>query len=310
MTKFKVQSSSLWVVRDGAREYESDLMQTLRQLLTGGPVLSAYGQQRSGTGCNPRIVMALLIIAGSLAYHWLGTTKYQNEFTGREQRLAIATPEEEIALGLQSAPQMIGEMGGPSRDATAVAKVKAVGQRLLQSTAARQTAYRFDFHLLADSRTINAFALPGGQIFITEALFRKLKSEDQLAGVLGHEMGHVVGRHSNEQMANSRLWSGMAQGIGVMLSDGHSNAGSQVANMVAQWRVTKFSRDDELESDTLGVRFMLQAGYRPEELIGVMEILAASGGGGGAEFMSTHPSPENRMEKIREAIAKERAAVR
>lgn len=270
---------------------------------------SAFGgtRGRSGSGCNPRVILALLIIGGTLVYHWLGTTEYQNEFTGRTQRLALATPQEEIALGLQSAPQMIQEMGGLSRDAAGRAQVEKVGARLIASSAAKQTTYQFKFHLLGDAQTVNAFALPGGQIFITEALFRRLKSEDQLAGVLGHEMGHVVGRHSNEQMANSRLWSGLAQGAGMLLSDGQNNTGAYVANMVAQWRVMTFSREDELESDALGVRFLIQAGYEPEALIGVMEILAeASGGRGGAEFMSSHPNPENRMEKIREAIVRER----
>ena len=283
-------------------------MKTLWRLCTGTVTTSAYGGRSRGIGCNPRIVMGLLIIVGYLAYNWLATTKYENEFTGRTQRLAIATPEEEIALGLQSAPQMIREMGNLSRDANAAARVKEIGRRLLESTAARQTPYRFDFHLLGDSQTINAFALPGGQIFITEALYRKLRSDDQLAGVLGHEMGHVVGRHSNEQMANSQKWSGIAQGLAVLLSDGqNATMGHQIANVVAQWRVTTFSRDDELESDALGVRFMIQAGYDPEALIGVMEILAeASGGGSGMTFLSTHPTPANRMEKIREAIAKER----
>lgn len=271
---------------------------------------SVYGGSRSqrGVGCNPRVIMALLIIGGTLLYHWLGTTEYQNEFTGRTQKLALATPQEEIAMGLQSAPQMIRESGGLSRDAAGRALVEQVGERLIASTAAKQTPYKFRFHLLADGQTVNAFALPGGQIFITEALFRRLKSEDQLAGVLGHEMGHVVGRHSNEQMANSRLWSGLAQGVGVLLSDGHSNSGMQIAQMVAQYKVMKFSRDDESESDALGVRFMIQAGYNPEALIGVMQILAeVSGGANRSDFMSSHPNPENRMERIREAIAKERA---
>ena len=257
---------------------------------------------------NPRIVLGLLIILGSLVYNWLGTTSYQNEFTGRTQKLAMASPQEEIALGLQSAPQMIRESGGLSRDAKGRALVDRVGSRLLASTAARETSYQFKFHLLADQETVNAFALPGGQIFITEALFRRLKSEDQLAGVLGHEMGHVVARHSNEQMANSRLWSGLAQGLGVLLSDGHGNSGAQIANMVAQWRVMKFSRDDESEADALGVRFMIQAGYNPEALIGVMEILAqVSGGANSSDFMSSHPNPANRMEHIREVISKESA---
>lgn len=286
------------------------MISTFQRLFHAGSVFFE-GDYRGRRGCtmHPRVIMALLIIGGTLVYHWLGTTKYQNEFTGREQTLAIATPQEEIALGLQSAPQMIRESGGLSRDAAGRALVEQVGQRLLASTAAKQTPYQFKFHLLADNRTVNAFALPGGQIFITEALFRRLKSEDQLAGVLGHEMGHVVGRHSNEQMANSQLMSGLAQGVGVLFSDGHNNAGMQIAQMVAQWRVMKFSRDDESESDALGVRFMMQAGYNPEALIGVMEILAAvSGGGNQSDFMSSHPNPANRMERIREVIAQERAA--
>lgn len=285
------------------------MIPTARRLLSATrPSVYSSRHGRGGIGCNPRVIMALLIIGGTLLYHWVGTTEYQNEFTGRTQKLAIATPDEEIALGLQSAPQMIRESGGLSRDAAGRALVEQVGSRLIASTAAKQTPYQFKFHLLADERTVNAFALPGGQIFITEALFRRLKSEDQLAGVLGHEMGHVVGRHSNEQMANSRLWSGLAQGVGVLLSDGQNNTGMHIAQMVAQYKVMKFSRDDESESDALGVRFMLQAGYDPEALIGVMEILAeASGGGRQSDFMSSHPSPENRMEHIREVIARERA---
>lgn len=263
--------------------------------------------RRRGIGCHPRIILALLIMGGSLAYHFLGTTSYENEFTGRTQRLAFATPEEEIKLGLQSAPMMIRQMGGQSRDAQAQALVDRVGAKLVQSTLARETPYRFEFHLLADRQTVNAFALPGGQIFITEALFRLFKNEDQLAGVLGHEIGHVVGRHSNEQMATSKLWSGLAQGAGVLLSDGQGGGGQQIAQVVANMRVMKYGRDDELESDDLGVRFLIEAGYNPEALVGVMEILAnASKGSNQPEFMSTHPAPENRVERIRAAIAKYR----
>lgn len=269
------------------------------------------GDGRRGIGCSPRVLMALLIIGGTLGYHFFGTTEYENEFTGRTQRLAFATAEEEIAMGLKSAPMMVRQMGGQSRDMQGQKLVDKVGQKLVLSTLARQTPYRFEFHLLGDRQTVNAFALPGGQIFITEALFHLLKNEDQLAGVLGHEIGHVVGRHSNEQMANSRLWSGLAQGAGVLLSDGQTNTGHQIAQTVANMRVMKYGRDDELESDALGIRFMIEAGYNPEEMIGVMDILAkASKGGSQPEFMSTHPAPENRAERIRELIAEYRKKLR
>lgn len=286
-------------------------MRFLFTRLLHGFALSYAEGRRQGIGCHPRLMMALLVIGGTLAYHYLGTTEYQNEFTGRTQRLAYASAQEEVALGLQSAPMMIRQMGGESRNAQSQALVDRVGTKLVQSTLARKTEYNFDFHLLGDSQTINAFALPGGQIFITEALLRLLKNEDQLAGVLGHEIGHVVGRHSNEQMATTKLWSGLAQGAGILLSDGQSNAGAQIAQAVANFRVMKYGRDDELESDALGVRFLIDAGYNPEAMIGVMEILAkAASGSRQPEMLSTHPNPENRAEKIRELIAQYRAGKR
>jgi predicted Zn-dependent protease len=295
------------------------------QIITGF-ASNAYGRDNGGfgrgygggmpstrrpgcTGClaHPRVIMALLMIGGAIAYHYLGTTKYENPFTGRTQRLAMPTPEEEIAMGLQSAPQMIREMGGEHPNQQAQATVDRVGERLINTTAVKETPYQFDFYLLNDDRTVNAFALPGGQIFITSALFTLLENEDQLAGVLGHEIGHVVGRHSNEQMAQGRLWQMIGQGAGILLSDGGGAGGMQVGQMVAGMMTMKYGRDDELESDALAVKFMLQAQYDPEAMIGVMEILAKSSGGGGQpEILSTHPNPGNRAEKIRELIAKMR----
>lgn len=273
------------------------------------------GSSSSGSGCltilfrNPRLLLALLLVGGAVGKYFLGTTTETNEFTGRTQHLASSmdTPEEEMAMGLASAPQMIRQFGGTVQDAQAKALVSSVGQRLVNSTAVKNSRYRFQFHLLADRKTINAFALPGGQIFITAALFNKLKNEDQLAGVLGHEIGHVVGRHSTQQLAKTDLISGVAQGVGVAVSDGYNNGGMQIAQMVGNVINMKYGRDDETESDRLGVQFMIEAGYNPEEMIGVMEILkAASGGQRQAEFMSTHPDPGNRIEKIREEIAKYR----
>lgn len=278
----------------------------------------SYGQGApSGSGClsmllrNPRILLALLFAGAAVAKYFLGTTSEENPFTGRVQHLAASmdTPEEEMAMGLASVPQMIRQFGGTVRDPKAQAVVAAVGQRLVDSTDVRKTRYRFQFHLLADSQTINAFALPGGQIFITAALFNKLKNEDQLAGVLGHEIGHVVGRHSTQQMAKTELVAGIAQGAGVAMSDGSSNGGMQIARMVGNLVTMKYGREDETEADRLGVKFMIDAGYDPEAMIGVMQILKASAGGGRqAEILSTHPDPGNRIEKIRAEIAKYRSA--
>jgi predicted Zn-dependent protease len=176
--------------------------------------------------------------------------------------------------------------------------VDQVGNKLVNSSIAKKTPYQYEFHLLADENTINAFALPGGQIFITYALFSKLENEDQLAGVLGHEIGHVLGKHSNERITNSKYWQTLIMGSSAIDMGG-------VAQQMGQGQLLKNGRGDELESDELGVKFMIDAGYNPEEMIGVMEILkAAAGPNRVPEFQSTHPDPENRIEKIQEAIKK------
>ncbi|MBX7211982.1 MAG: M48 family metalloprotease [Verrucomicrobiaceae bacterium] len=284
-------------------------MNSFLRILVGQPRFAygdgSYPQRRTGSGCSPRVIMAAIMILGAIISYKFGTTEYKNEFTGRVQHLALPTPEQEIAMGLQSAPQMVREFGGEVRDPKAQELVAGVGRRLINGTAVKATPYQFQFHLLADEQTINAFALPGGQIFITAALFNLLKTEDQLAGVLGHEIGHVVGRHSNQQMAKTGLINGIFQGIGVLLSDGQSNSGMQMAQMIGNVVNMKYGRDDETESDTLGVRFLIEAGYDPEAMIGVMQILKDHAGGGGQpQILSTHPDPGNRQEHIREVIAK------
>lgn len=223
-----------------------------------------------------------------------------NPYTGKKQHISI-TEEQEIAIGLQSAPHMAQQHGGLYPDENYQAFLDQVGQKLVDNSIARQTGYQYDFHLLADKQTINAFALPGGQIFITYALFSKLENEDQLAGVIGHEIGHVVGRHSADRMSKQNLTQGIISGVAVGIDPNTAQGAAALANILNM----SYGRDDELESDDLGVRFMMKANYNPEEMIGVMEILKAAAGPNRApERMSTHPDPENRIEKIREAIEK------
>ena len=199
---------------------------------------------------------------------------------------------------------MMAQHGGLHPDNRLQAFVDMVGQKLVNNTIAKQTPYSFDFHLLADNKTINAFALPGGQIFITYALYNKLSTEDELAGILGHEIGHVIARHSAERLSKQELTQGILSGVAVGTE---SQSTTQMAALVANVINMKYGRDDELESDELGVKFMIKAGYNPEALISVMKILKkASGSSSVPEFQSTHPDPENRIAKINEAIKKYR----
>ena len=255
--------------------------------------------QKGGTSI--KLIVAAAIVIFSLVKYFASSEV--NEITGEKQYISL-TKDDEIAMGVNSAPQMAQEFGGLSQNSQYQQLVKQVGAKIVDNSDAKKTNYPFQFYVLADNRTVNAFALPGGPIFITEALLTRLQNEDQLAGVLGHEVGHVIARHSAEQISKQELSQGIAGAAGVAVGDANSAYYAQVvANMVNM----KYGRDDELESDNLGVRFMIQAGYNPEALIGVMDILEeASGGSQVPEFQSTHPSPSNRREKIKAAIEKYR----
>jgi predicted Zn-dependent protease len=251
-------------------------------------------------------LLGALIVAGLALLSYYGYREY-NPVTGETQHVQLSA-DQEIALGLQAAPEMLAQFGGLSPDPGAQAFVDEVGMRVVRGSAAASTPYRFEFHLLADPETINAFALPGGQIFITEALASRLETEGQLAGVLGHEIGHVVGRHGAEHLAKAQLTQGLAGAAVIAASDpdrpGSSQQAAMVAMAVAQLVNMKFGRDDELESDRLGVRFLAESGYDPRAMIAVMEVLASSREGQGPpEFFSTHPNPDRRIERIREAVA-------
>jgi len=249
-------------------------------------------------------IIIALVIAGFSYFRYCSTKTY-NEYLGINQHISL-TPEQEIAIGLQSKPAMIQEYGGMDPDQRAQALVQETGASLVQKSVASKTPYQYQFHLLADPNTINAFALPGGQIFITRALFNQLQTKDQLAGVLGHEIGHVVARHAGERIEEDQLWQGIAGAAGIAMGDYKY---AQAVQLIAALISLKYCRDQELQSDNLGVRFMMDAGFQPEELIGVMEILKkASGGQSREEFTSTHPDPENRKEKIKEAIEQYRQA--
>ena len=253
----------------------------------------------SGRGGNSvKLIIAAGIIVFSFIQYWSNTEK--NPWTDRKQHITL-NPQQEIALGVESAPQMAQEYGGLHPDQQLQALVDKVGNRLVQYSVAHETPYTYQFHLLRDPNTINAFALPGGQVFITYGLLSRLETEDQLAGVLGHEIGHVLGRHSAERIAKQNLTEGIINGV-LVGSDANT---AQTAAMIGNMINMKYGREDELESDDLGVKIMMDAGYNPEEMIGVMEILkAASGNQRVPEFQSTHPDPENRIEKIKEAIEK------
>lgn len=253
-----------------------------------------------------RLIVRLVI---GVVFAFFGLINYfgnvsENPVTGEKQRVQM-TPQQEVVLGKQSRNQMAGQHGGLYPDQNLQAYLDQVGDRLVKNSSASKSPYPYEFHLLRDNRTINAFALPGGQVFITAALMGRLNSEAQLAGVLGHEIGHVVGRHGAEHVAKQQLGAAMVGAIGVATSDGQGGGRNAaiLARAVNQMVNLKYGREDELESDRLGFDFMTQAGYNPKGIVELMAILgSARGGSQQPEFFSTHPDPGNRIDQLKAII--------
>jgi len=250
-----------------------------------------------------RILVAVALVLISVVTYY--SQQQKNPITGETQHVSMS-PQQEVALGLQAAPELAAQFGGVHPDPQAQALVDRVGDQIVANSPAGQSGYPFEFHLLADPNTINAFALPGGQVFITAGLLNKLETEGELAGVLGHEIGHVVGRHGAEHMAKAQLTEGLT-GAAVIATydpnDPSSRNTAAVAQLIGQMINMKYGRDDELESDRLGIEYAAASGFDPRSMLRVMEVLAeASQGQAPPEFMSTHPDPGNRLERIQQLI--------
>ena len=176
--------------------------------------------------------------------------------------------------------------------------VTQVGKRLVASREAQESGFPFTFEVVADP-SINAFALPGGPMFINTGLLRAVDNEAQLAGVMGHEMSHVILRHGTNQASKSKLIE-----LPAVLSS--QIAGGSLAGQVAQLGIglgtnsvlLKFSRTAESQADLMGSHLMAEAGYNPLELAHFFEKLNAQGGGQTFQFLSDHPNPDNREKAI------------
>lgn len=253
---------------------------------------------RRQTGGAGRLLIGLAMAVFALISFL--SSQQVNPVTGERQYISLTT-DQEIALGLQSEPQMIQEFGGLYQDSEVQNAIDEIGFGIVQNSIARETPWKFEFHVLNDPQTLNAFALPGGPVFITTGLLSQLETTDEVAGVLSHEIVHVLARHSAQRIAKSDLTNGLIGAVGVASGDAST---AQTAAMIGQLVNMRYGREDEIQADTLGVCLMLSAGYNPEGMVRVMEVLAsARQGGGQPEFFSTHPNPENRIQRIQEAIA-------
>ncbi len=225
-----------------------------------------------------------------------------NPATGRSQ-FNVLSREDEIAIGEEAKGQLADEYGGAVPDAGVQAYMTEIGMKLVDGIEDEYKDLPWEFTLL-NSEQINAFALPGGKVFMTRGLAEKLDSEAQLAGILGHEIGHVTAEHADQRISKQLILTGIVIGTAVAASGEDSELVRAGAPLLVgaggQGFLLKFSRDDELEADRLGMRYMTNAWYTPRAQKQVMQVLddASEGKSRPPEWLSTHPYPARRIKEI------------
>jgi predicted Zn-dependent protease len=220
-----------------------------------------------------------------------------NPATGQRQLILISEAEE-IEMG-READGPITESFGLYESDELQGAVTDIGNELASLSERPQLPWSFK---LVDDPTVNAFALPGGFIFITRGIMASLNSEAELAGVIGHEIGHVTARHSASQMSRQQLQQ-IGLDVGSILSSDVASVAGVLSTALGLLNL-RYSRGDESQSDALGVRYMTWAGYDPNALVGVFQTLALVGGGAGSVpgWAASHPDPVNREGDIRGII--------
>src|SRR5205809_1268054 len=223
-----------------------------------------------------------------------------NPATGSRQ-LMLISESQEIAMGRDYDNQVAASIG-LYPDSGLQRYLQQFGARLAATSERPNLPWSFR---VVDDPVVNAFALPGGYIYVTRGILAHLNSEAELAGVVGHEIGHVTARHSVSQLSKQQLAQiGLAVGT-IASPDFERFAGLASAGLGILF--LKYSRDAERQADDLGLRYMRRANYDPREMPHVFEMLTrvsqAQGGGRVPEWLATHPNPENRRGRIEQEIA-------
>jgi predicted Zn-dependent protease len=233
---------------------------------------------------------ALLVAAAACAV---------NPATGRREFMLVSESQE-VQMGRDADPSITASYGLVDKPELQQ-YVTRLGTALAEDSERPDLPWSFK---VVDDPIVNAFALPGGFIYVTRGILAHFDSEAELAGVLGHEIGHVTARHSASQMSRQQLQQ-IGLVAGMVVSERFRQYGG-LAMQAVQLLNLSYSRGDESEADRLGLRYIAREGYDADAMIGVFQMLGAvSGGAGGRlpEWQMTHPLPENREAAIRQEIA-------
>ena len=224
----------------------------------------------------------------------------RNPVTGGRM-LSLISESQEIAIGQESHPAVLAEFG-LVEDQALQDYFSGIGLKLAKSSHRPDLPWKFT---VVDSPVVNAFAVPGGFIYVTRGLLAYMNNEAELAGVVGHEIGHVTARHSVTQLSQQQLM-GLGLGLGSVFSPAFRRF-SSLAETGLSIMMLKYSRDHERQSDQLGIQYMAQTGYDPSQIsrfFTVFEGLQANEGGAIPNWLSSHPAPPDRIQATAAAAEK------
>jgi predicted Zn-dependent protease len=252
-----------------------------------------------------RVLLAACAVAGALLLGGCET----NPATGASSFTGFMSPEKELEVGREQHPEILKEFGGELDDPKLKAYVDRIGQRLAKQSELPDLKFTFT---VLNSDITNAFALPGGYVYVTRGLMTLASSEAELAGVVGHEIGHVTARHTAQRYSRAMATGIAATAVGVLEAVFlGTNVAGQLGQQAGQIYLAGFSREQEFEADTLGVRYLTRGGYTPAAMSTFLaklqaesalaaELAGKPGSTNDANIMATHPRTQDR---VREAIA-------
>jgi len=240
-------------------------------------------------------VVVFLLVAGAVS-----AACVRNPATGKHE-LMLVSESQEIQMGQQADSQVIASIG-LYPDPALQSYVQGLGTRLATTSERPNLSWTFR---VVDDPAVNAFAIPGGFVYVTRGILAHMTTEAELATVMGHEIGHVTARHTAHEMSREQV-AGLGLAIGSIASSQIARYAG-VASQALGVLFLKFSRDNENQADELGVRYSSRANYDSRQMVDVMRVLdkiTAQGGGRLPEWLATHPDPGNRIAHINAVIAR------
>lgn len=240
------------------------------------------------------MVRKLGIFSLFLLFLVLSCATVQDPLTGKPT-FTLLPPEQEIAIGKKVIPQAINENNGLYPDEEVQNYIRKIGYKVA-SKSPRQVDYQF---FLVNSKEVNAFALPGGPVFVNRGLVLILDNESELAGVIAHEVGHITARHHAKFLEKTYGMNILLNILAIATSNSqYQEVVMQLAQVSAGLLQLKYSRDQENEADALGVRFTYEAGYDPRGLISTFEKFKSMEKVNAPKWLLTHPLPEDRIKNV------------